>query len=349
VKRREHGEKAWFIKGQAMAVDRRSFLHMSTLAGVSFFIPKFLSAACGDAGFSRKKLVVLQLTGGNDGLNTIVPFRNDIYYRSRPAIAIAKNKVLTLSGEVGLHPSLKNLYSLYQQGAVSVIQNVGYPAPHRSHHKCIQVWHSGSTDACTTGWLGKCRDHRNSKKLFNVDADCCFALKGERSEYLTSPSHSKASLAEKFGLIASTIRSASSPDIFYLSHEGYDTHVAQGEVHAGLLAELDESVGDFVSDLKRNGQFEDVLILTISEFGRRVAENEFGGTDHGTANCMFAISGGLREAGLHGTAPLLSDLDDGDLKHAIDFRQVYATTLERWLSIAPDAILSQSFTSLDFI
>jgi uncharacterized protein (DUF1501 family) len=332
-----------------MAFSRRRFLQLSTLASASFFVPEFLSASTSDAFVSRKRLVVVQLTGGNDGLNTVVPFQNDIYYQSRPTIAIERNKVLTLTDEIGLHPSLKNIYSFYQQGAVSVIQNVGYPRPHRSHQKCLEVWRSADTDGCSSGWLGRYADHRNSARLFSADAECCLALTGERSAYTAPLSDPDTSLADKFRVIASMIHSQPSPDIFYLSHQGYDTHVAQNETQTHLLKELDEAIAGFVDNLKRNDHFKNVLILTISEFGRRVAENDFGGTDHGTANCMFAISGGLKHAGLSGYRPVLSDLDDGDLKHSTDFRQAYSTVLERWLSADPRAVLNQKFTALDFV
>ena len=94
---------------------------------------------------------------------------------------------------------------------------------------------------------------------------------------------------------------------------------------------MNDAVKAFVKDLKANNRFNDVMLFTFSEFGRRVEQNASGGTDHGTANNMFLISGGLKQKGLINPMPDLNDLDEGDLKYKIDFKNVYATVLNKWL------------------
>ena len=107
-----------------------------------------------------KILVVVQLSGGNDGLNTVVPYRNDIYYRERPGIAIKPDKVLTINDEVGLNPALAPLRALYDDGLLTVINNVGYPNPDRSHFRSMDIWQtaSNSDQYLQTGWVGRYLD-----------------------------------------------------------------------------------------------------------------------------------------------------------------------------------------------
>ena len=108
-----------------------------------------------------KVLVVVQLSGGNDGLNTVVPYENDIYYKNRPTIAISKNEVLKLNSELGLHPNLGALQALYDSGELSIINSVGYPNPNRSHFRSMDIWQtaSGSEEFLSTGWLGRYLDN----------------------------------------------------------------------------------------------------------------------------------------------------------------------------------------------
>src|SRR5215212_10013906 len=118
-----------------MLIKRRQFIQVGSLATASFLVPKFLKAFEGGAMVpaGNKVLVILQLSGGNDGLNTVVPVRNDIYYRSRPKLGIEKTKALSLTDEVGLHPALTGFKELYDDGSLGIINNVGYPNPDRSH------------------------------------------------------------------------------------------------------------------------------------------------------------------------------------------------------------------------
>jgi uncharacterized protein (DUF1501 family) len=149
--------------------------------------------------------------------------------------------------------------------------------------------------------------------------------------------------------IASLILSDINTKVYYLSLGSFDTHVGQDGQQRRLFTEMNDAIASFVRDLKVNNRFQDVMLMTFSEFGRRVKQNASGGTDHGTANNMFFISGGLREKGLLNALPDLNDLEEGDLKHKVDFRNVYATVLKKWLNTDDSKILGQQFQYLDFI
>ena len=129
----------------------------------------------------------------------------------------------------------------------------------------------------------------------------------------------------------------------------FDTHINQGAQQQRLFTEMNDAVSSFVKDLKANGRFNDVLITTFSEFGRRVSQNASGGTDHGTANNMFFIGSGLKQKGVLNPLPDLNDLQDGDLKHKVDFKNVYATILKNWLNADDVKILGKRFNHLSFV
>ena len=126
-------------------------------------VPAFLGSTClalGGGGNRDRVLVVIQLSGGNDGLNTVVPFSDDAYYRARPKLAIPPQDVLRLTDELGLHPKLQPLQRLYDRGELSIVQGIGYPNPDRSHFRSIEIWHTGVADGfSSSGWLGRLFDH----------------------------------------------------------------------------------------------------------------------------------------------------------------------------------------------
>ncbi len=137
--------------------------------------------------------------------------------------------------------------------------------------------------------------------------------------------------------------------VYYVSLGSFDTHVNQQNQQKRLFTELNGAITAFVKDMKDNNRFDDVMLMTFSEFGRRVSQNASGGTDHGTANNMFFISGGLKQKGLLNAMPDLNDLNDGDLKHKVDFKNVYATVLNKWLSADDKKILGKQYEYLNFI
>jgi uncharacterized protein (DUF1501 family) len=142
---------------------RRDFIKTSTLLGFGATVPTFLgrsalaARAADKAGAKETVLVVVQLTGGNDGLNTVVPFKNETYYKLRPTVAIPKDQVKKITDDLGLHPSMGELAKLYtDEAAVCVVQGVGYPNPSQSHFRSMDIWQAASTaENLTDGWLGR--------------------------------------------------------------------------------------------------------------------------------------------------------------------------------------------------
>ncbi len=399
-----------------MLINRRKFLQFGSLVSGSFMLPKFLKAferpAYSIGG--NKVLVVLQLSGGNDGLNTVIPIRNDIYYRERPGLAIPKDKVLFLNGEAGLHPSLINLKALYDEGNLSILNNVGYPNPDRSHFRSMDIWHtaSNSNEYLNSGWLGRyldaqCVDCAKPTQVLEMDDMLSLAVSGDQmkgialrdpkrlfetsqdpflkdilqagknapaedpgsylykvmaetlsgADYIFQQSRLRPSITEypntelgkNLKTIASLISSDINTSVYYISLGSFDTHAGQQEKQARLFNELNDAIKPFTDDLKSNHRFEDVLIMSFSEFGRRVSENGSGGTDHGTANNMFLIGGGLKSIGVLNEMPDLSNLTDGDLNQQLDFKRVYATILKKWLQADDYKILGRQYDYLNFI
>ena len=388
---------------------RRDFLKNTGLASSLFLVPSFVKAfekiAIEQLGF--KRFVIIQLSGGNDGLNTVIPFRNDIYYKKRQGIAIPKSKIISLTDDLGFHESLLPLKRLYDQGYVSIINNVGYPNPDRSHFRSTDIWHT-ATDAdkyATSGWLGRYLDQygQHPFNAIEVDDSLSLALKGEINNgiatknaallfnsarepyfkkilanqqdahlsehnlgylyktliaaessakyiYETSKTfkskqeYPQSPFAKQLKTTAEFIKSGLDTKVFYTSLGGFDTHANQLNKQKQLLKVYADGIESFVKDLKENDTFKDTLILTFSEFGRRVQQNAANGTDHGTANNVFIIGENLKQKGIYNSAPNLLKLDtNGDLIYEIDFRQIYATVLENWLGVAAKAILFEKF------
>jgi uncharacterized protein (DUF1501 family) len=397
-----------------MLFKRKEFLQIGSIATASLMMPKFLKAfeKPNYVPAGNKVVVVIQFSGGNDGLNTVIPITNDIYYKQRRTIAIAKDKALGLTQEVGLHPSLEAFKGLYDDGSLSILNNVGYPNPDRSHFRSMDIWHSASAsnEYVNTGWLGRyldaqCKGCDKPTQALELDDTLSLALKGieskglafkdPRSLYSTSrekffkdinAAHSKTEetvdylyktmsetissadyifkqsmlhpssqnypstkLGKDLKTISSLILSDINTKVYYVSLGSFDTHAGQEQQQKRLFDELNGAIKAFTTDMKANGRFDDLLMMTFSEFGRRVSQNASNGTDHGTANNMFFIGGGLKQKGLLNEMPDLADLNDGDLKHKIDFRNVYATVLNKWLGVDDKTILGNSFEQMNFI
>jgi uncharacterized protein (DUF1501 family) len=159
----------------------------------------------------------------------------------------------------------------------------------------------------------------------------------------------KSDIGNSLKTIASLIFSDINTKVYYLSLGSFDTHVNQEGQQKRLFTEMNDAITAFVKDLKSNNRFQDVLLMTFSEFGRRVSQNASGGTDHGTANNMFLISGGLQQKGVLNALPDLAELQEGDLKYKIDFKNVYATVLNKWLNADDKKILGSQYEYLNFI
>jgi len=410
---------------------RRDFLKTSSMVtlglGSSALLPRFLSRTADAAPLSGKPgakdtiLVVVQLTGGNDGLNTVIPFKDPLYARYRPTLKQPVDQIKKLNDEVGLHPALGGLASLYEDNALCVVQGVGYPNPSQSHFRSMDIWHAGSTaETLREGWLGKALGRLNNAPAYHLGAEneaAPFAFAGapikvpsltslEEFQLRTAAASSPDSKAQR-AVIEGVVRGGSSPKqesslidfvqrtanntyassrrlaeigknyepkvpypasglanrlklaaqlidadlgarIYYVSIDGFDTHAGQEPTHTTLLTEVSEALAAFYKDLAARGQGERLMVMTFSEFGRRARENGSKGTDHGSGAPMFLV-GGRVKAGVVGQHPSLEKLEDGNLKHHTDFRQVYAAILDGWLGVPSREILGQAFAPVGIL
>jgi uncharacterized protein (DUF1501 family) len=402
-----------------ITVTRRRFLRRAAgLTAMTATVPGFLQktglALAGDArrgvppipGLKDDRvLVVVQLAGGNDGLNTVIPHGDDRYAKARPKLGIDPKKVLKIDEHMGLHPELVELRGLLDDGALAIVQNVGYPNPDRSHFRSSEIWETGSPadKAWTTGWIGRyfdneCTGAETSLLGFQLGDRPAQALSAsnpravtianpaildwalaDRLERLnrveptgiealdfvqrmandtlrlsrsigaavreTKPAadYGPFELSQSLRLVAQMIAAEVPTRVFYVTLGGFDTHAAQANRHAALLQELSQALAAFHKDLRSRGHLDRTLVMTFSEFGRRVAENKSAGTDHGTANVMF-LMGGATRPGLHGGRPDLSRLDEsGDLVHKVDFRSIYAAVLGDWFGADAARVLDGKF------
>ncbi len=376
------------------------------MVSASLMAPAFLRQLPSDHVVSRagKVLVVIQLSGGNDGLNTVVPYGDDTYYKARPTIGVPADTLLKIDDHQGLNPALQPLQAFYDQGQLCIVNSVGYPNPNRSHFRSMDIWQSASDSAkyVQTGWLGRYLDSncmgcetpyhalemgdnlslalqgqvldgfamRDAKKLLKATENPFLRRLGqnyqppdreshlsylyktmvevqESAQYIANKARGGRS-REKYPLhpfgkglqqISELIMADAATQIYYISLPGFDTHVNQPSRHSRLLKIYAEAVSAFIRDLKSQRLFDDVCIMTFSEFGRRVAQNGSRGTDHGAANALFLMSGSLQEGGIYNDPPNLSKLEDGDIAYQIDFRHIYANIVGDWLGGSPQQIL----------
>ncbi|MBK7855430.1 MAG: DUF1501 domain-containing protein [Bacteroidetes bacterium] len=396
-------------------INRRKFIAQSALASGAFIMPQFVSALSNSLAQlpSHKKLVLIHLFGGNDGLNTIVPYENDLYFKARPKLGVKHQSLLKLNNSLGVNAAIEPFYRLYNDGDVCIINDVGYPNPEFSHFKSAQVWYKGCENKFIhTGWLGRYLDqlhknevHTHSVLLFNDflnltavgdkisgiamnnfvlnkvgvgDYSRNFveqtqtdeqssnyndfiynrARKGYQSfDYLKEHTKSKESstnypdnfFAKNLKTIAGFIRGNSITKAYYTSLTGFDTHANQTGPHNNLLKLFSSALYSFVQDLKRDNLFDDTCIMVFSEFGRSVTENAAGGTDHGTANSVYVLSGKhLMKRGFYNNYTQINDVGKY-LEHQIDFRSIYATLLKKWLGANDMLILKKQYPLMDFI
>ena len=367
-------------------MNRRNFLSLTgTFTGGSLLLPSFLHAFGTQNNFvvGEQCLVFIQLNGGNDGLNTFVPFENPLYYALRPKIALSKEDVVGKTNGMGFHPALKGFAEMQQNGHLSVIQNVGYPNPIRSHFRSQEIWQTAvdSDKYSNDGWLGKyldstCKTVQPTAGI-NLDTIDSLSLKGQEPNSITvknpsnfkvkntdtdvklsdnpqldfvrkiansvvegsddiqkalgnskaEVSYPKTGLAKNLEWIARLIKGNLNSKVYYTSLGSFDTHDNQLVLHNRKLTELNDAILSFYTDVKQANLLQNVTLVVFSEFGRRAKDNG-NGTDHGTAAPMFII-GGNNKGKVLGNNPNLSSLDNGDLKHEIDFRSVYATLLKQ--------------------
>ena len=431
---------------------RRQFL-MRALKGTSLValgptVPGFLAAAARAAEPGADSvLVVVEMTGGNDGLNTVVPYADDLYHAARPTIRLTREQVVRVDDHVGLNPGMRSLEKLLSDGHLAIVQGVGYPNPDRSHFESMDVWQTADPlRKVGGGWLGRGLDSlrvpagqvpaiyagaqqlplalRGSatgvptihpgkpydldlgfqaspnytrpnpgtpppggpreaarRRLIEELADLSPASTGlgqfvrrtslqtyatiEELRKVTGGSRTagrpgfpppnnfrgaRGMLSENLNLVGHMIEAGFGTRVFYLSIGGFDTHANQPQEHQQVLQQLADAVSSFFDQLGKSGHAGRVLLMTFSEFGRRVQENGSKGTDHGAASCLFVAGPGVR-GGVVGAHPSLAvdQLDQGDLRHHTDFRRVYATLLDGWLGCASTDILGGRFEPIPLL
>jgi uncharacterized protein (DUF1501 family) len=420
-----------------MPLQRRDFLKRGVgLVAASMVVPAFLAetarviqraptvavaqiGAQPSANASRRILVVLLLAGGNDGINTVIPYGDPLYYQARPSLAIPPEQVLHLNDKVGLSPALPRLKSRFDAGQVAVVQGVGYPNPNRSHFRAMDIWQTAVPERIEpTGWLGRylqacaCGTDRQLEGIslgttvqksfwteltlvpaisnlaafrygnargnpdqsqYEVEAlrralsqsrgrpeeeflrqatrtalDDADMMEQVAQGYQTTVAYPQSPLSQSLKTIAQVIAGDIGTRVFFATLGGFDTHANQPFQQQRLLTELDGSIDAFMQDMEQLGRQDDVLLMTFSEFGRRVSQNASNGTDHGTAEPLFMVGGGV-QGGLHGAYPSLSDLDRGDLKYTTDFRSVYSSVLQGWMGVQAEQILGGTYPVLPLV
>ncbi len=413
-------------------ISRRNFLQESlAVVSLGIGVPSVFSQAVvlaseerASASVSGKTLIVVQMAGGVDGLNTFIPYRDPAYRGNRGALAIAADEMIPVDDRVAFHSALAQLKDVFDQGRLAVIEGVGYPEPNFSHFAAMDIWQSADpVNAAGDGWLGRYfagltdalghplaglsvgrrlpsafetrgapiasidsietfalqnahedRDpdgrRRSLLRLYDVykPANTPFAalldttldnayqashdLQAAHAAYRPAVAYPRSSLASGLQLLAELIDSGkggTSPlRIGHVTIGGFDTHTGQPARLQQLLTQTSEAMTAFWQDINGHGHGDKVLIMTWSEFGRRVRENAQNGTDHGSAGPMM-LMGNKVKGGFYGEPPSLTALDNGNLRHTTDFRSVYATILENWLEAPAEPILKGRFDKLDVI
>ena len=452
---------------------RRLFLSrgaqvLSAAATIPFFLDRsgrVMAAefAANPQGVGRpdRILVVLQLAGGNDGLNTVIPFSSDDYYKARPRLSIHKDKALKVNDDFAFHPNASGFKKLFEDGHMAVMHAVGYPNPNRSHFRGTDIWATAEPDkVAQTGWLGRYFDSccsgadpgpdskapaaKNANKETTADPNSAVALTNdpptalqgakyipiafrnleglayrdagknsavrsafeklndvdpddmnsedhkvmqERQKKLITPVTGARDQTEEFlqrtalnarvyadqirktastvqnkanyptsrlgadlKLVAQMIAAGAPTRVYYVTLGGFDTHSNQVQRHDQLMAQLGSAVESFITDLKALGHLDRTMVMTFSEFGRRVSENGSQGTDHGEAAPLFMFGGPVKP-GFYGQFPDLSPskLHRGDVPFSTDFRRIYATVLRDWLKADDAKILGKKFDTLPLL
>jgi uncharacterized protein (DUF1501 family) len=419
-------------------ISRRAFLKDGVAAfTISFAAPAFLSDLARAQGASSRNLVVLDLTGGNDGLSMLVPYTDSAYYSRRPTLAIPAGSVLQVGSDssgkaLGLHPKLTGLKDIFNQGRLALIQRVGYENSSRSHFFGTDIWSTANpSNSAGNGWVGRylatLPPPLDPLVAWNTTGDTPHALQSSAvsvasipsvSGYaFNSPNSSSEAALERaaatsiashvpvdkphvafvstsvqaamatldrvaavgsykptvayptngFGqalqAIAGAMSKGTGTKVFWVQTGGYDTHASQDTnadtgAYVRLMVTLNDGLTAFYNDLKNQGLINQSLLLSFSEFGRRISENGSRGTDHGSASVMMAMGGSVH-GGLFGTAPSLAadpqnptlENNTQDVKFENDFRSVYARVIDNWLGGDSVAVLGGNFrkSGLDFV
>jgi len=372
---------------------------------------------------AHRRLVLLQLSGGQDGLSLLVPFTHKTYREARSLTRLDADDVLEIAPGKGLNGRLANLGRRWREGQLALVEGVGYPGMDRSHFASMDVWHAadpGGRQTSRAGWIGRLAEHawggedtaelvvhfgeEAPYSLFSSErppvtlvsptgyrwfgpapetgeaGETAGAAKRMREETPDRHAGRDAALArlrrsfraaqdssrdiraaafahepqveyprEPLGAalrdVAGLIRGGLRTRVFSVALSGFDTHAEQRRTHDGLLRTLDGCLDAFLRDLETSDAGRETLVLAFSEFGRRVAENASGGTDHGKGGLLFVLGAGA-QGGLHGAPPALGELDHGDLAPTTDFRSAYASLIADWFDADPVPVLGARFEGL---
>lgn len=370
-------------------MNRRDLINFLA-AGIAIpLAPISISAASIKSG---KRLILVELSGANDGLNTVIPIKDERYGELRPRIKIDRSKAFNLGNGLVLNSAMRSLDGALQAGDLAIMQGLGYPGQNRSHFKSIALWETGGdgTKSGKNGWLTEDIEQMTGsdqldahgisldggmgifaspsgvwlsmtslgqfstlqKKLVipnqTLSSNPALSFVLDRAHALNSSMQSISSKISRlrnknlninagdFGKQASMaaylIDAGISAPVLKLKIGSFDTHENQSWRHRRLLQDLSKGLSGLRRALIQSGHWDNTLIMTYSEFGRRAKENESGGTDHGTAAPHFLMSGSL-EGGLWGIHPDLGNLTDGDVKFTTDYRVVYDKILSDWFGL----------------
>ena len=408
---------------------RRDFIKSFTALSVAG--TKMPLMAFGRSNKSRKPsgdwnpdriVLLIKLNGGNDGLNTLIPIQDSIYYNLRPNLGIKSSNSLSLKYDTSLHPSLINTQELFRQGLAAGVHGVGYPIGNLSHFRSSDIWvtGSGSDNVWKTGWLGRMFKHDypdypanipdhpigiqmgsanllefqseesnmgtilgnddslykiidenyipgsldNSSKNYGVN-ELNYIRAVDKSTYEYSGiihnagnkgknqfEYPNTNIGLQMAVAGRLISGGLSTPVYRLNLGGFDTHANQWNDHQILLQQLDEAIYAFIKDMSAQGLLNKVLIVTTSEFGRRVRENGSVGTDHGTASPVLFYGSALR-GNIIGSQPNLANLDrTGNIEVQHDYREVYSTIMRDWFGLSDSIVknvLKKDYQSLSFL
>jgi uncharacterized protein (DUF1501 family) len=385
-------------------MNRRNFLRLAgsvPLASIAADVAWATAPAHADY---RNLLVLIELKGGNDGLNTVIPYASPTYYALRPKLAIPRDQVVKLTDAVGLHPALEPLLPFWKNRGLAVLQGVGYPEPNLSHFRSIEIWDTASKSGeyLQEGWLTRtfaaaatpadfaadgviigspdlgplagggtraialadtetflrrarlaaAEGNAHNKALqhiLKVEADVMQAASHLNADYAFKTEFPQGSFGTAIKTASQVIANRAGVAVVRVTLTGFDTHSGQLNTQARLLSDLAGGLAALKNALDELDRWNDTLVLTYAEFGRRPKENLSNGTDHGTASAHFAL-GGRVIGGMYGEPPALDRLSgDGNPAYAIDFRSVYATVLDRWWGVASSGPLGGKFTPLPIL
>jgi uncharacterized protein (DUF1501 family) len=362
-------------------------------------------------------LVIVTLYGGNDGLNTVIPYTDPIYFASRPDISYKPETLLPLDSELALNPSMKGIKALWDQKKVAIVRGVGYPNPDRSHFSSMAKWQTASpAKNVNTGWLGRWIDTQAEDPMLAISlgsvlppllagakrsgsalplgglvipkgslaAECLMLSKSSKNDsklmaaaatsmrnlfsistnvqpLLKKPAPTPidlptinggnaggdSNLAQQLDVVAKLIAAGSPTKVWSVSLGGFDTHANEANAQAELLGAVSDSLSRFMGQIKTTTRSNDITVMVYSEFGRRVVGNGSQGTDHGTSGPMFIIGNSVK-GGFYGEQPSLKNLYKDDLAVTTDFRDVYATVIEKVLKSPVEPTLGKWAGRINF-